>query len=92
MASQVYAAGANVDTIQATTLLSKFMTQSNTGTLMNIQLTTPLQLAAPFAPGGTATSMNLSLIPVGASPHTAVNLRLNFYNSVGALIGVQDIS
>ena len=66
--------------------------QRNPGVITSIQLTTPLVIGAPFAPGGTAASMNLALIPVGPAPHSAVNLRLNFYDVDGDLIGVQDIS
>jgi hypothetical protein len=65
--------------------------QLNSGVITTLYLTTPIVLAAPFAPGGTAVAMNLALEPVGASPHGSVALRLNFYDATGALIGVQDI-
>lgn len=68
------------------------ITQRNPGVIMNLLLTNPIVLGAPFAPGGTAVSMNLALEPVGGAPHAVVALRLNFYDANGALIGVQDIA
>lgn len=66
--------------------------QRNPNVIMNLQLTNPIVLGAPFAPGGTAVAMNLALEPTGLAPHGVVALRLNFYDANGALIGVQDIS
>jgi hypothetical protein len=73
-------------------LVQGSITQRNGGSIMNLALTTPIVLGAPFAPGGTAVSFNLSLEPTGAAPHASVALRLNFYDATGALIGVQDVA
>lgn len=72
-------------------LVSGLIAQRNAGSVMNLTLTTPIVIGAPFAPGGTAAFANVSLQPIGAAPHAQVALRLNFYDSTGALIGTQDI-
>lgn len=72
-------------------VLTGTLREINAGSIVNLSLTTPIVLGAPFAPGGTATQFNLSLQPVGVAPHAQVALRLNFYDATGALIGTQDV-
>lgn len=73
-------------------VLTGNLLQQNSGVITSIILTPPIVLGAPFTPGGAAASMNLALIPVGPAPHASVGLRMNFYDTNGNVVGIQDIS
>ena len=68
-------------------LVQGVISQRNNGVAAEIELTAPYVIAAgPNGPGGTATVVQLLLVPTGGPPATSVDIVVQAYDSANAVI------